>query len=263
MGQRRYSMRSTPAAAATASFPRPQLQRMEADVWHHRRQRLDYRDSNAVRGHGGRRSPSARTAMPLVTADCGGRRARWASTSGGRQLTSTGRISQVWDPWRSIPLARRRRPITGAGRRPAQPGGAAGSTIVNGQLGEDHNNSGHSCHRLCRRAPPVDRIYECGSTPVFTSGVDGRRSGARSSALSPKIWSSWAWAAPAQNINRPELAGGASIMLNSKVFKDNRIRRGFTNSLCGAICSRSAPPMRTGSMGHDLCDHEADSISVR
>ncbi|MDQ3250037.1 MAG: hypothetical protein M3Q45_12630, partial [Chloroflexota bacterium] len=146
--------------------------------------------------------------------------------------------------------------------------------IVNGQLEvKITNNSGHklpSGYAEGRRM--WLEIYQLrGSTPVFTSGL---MSGVVGPLVSDPYLKKYEIKlgltdAHAQTINRPELAGeGFHIMLNNKVFKDNRIPpRGFSNA---AFATRDMQPVGVSYADGQYWDTtyypvhpEADSISVR
>lgn len=146
--------------------------------------------------------------------------------------------------------------------------------IVNGQLEvKITNNSGHklpSGYAEGRRM--WIEIYQLrGPTPVFTSGL---MSGVIGPLINDPHLKKYEIKlglsdAHAQNIGRPELAGeGFHIMLNNKVFKDNRIPpRGFNNA---AFATRDMQPVGVNYADGQYWDTtyypihpEADSISVR
>ena len=148
------------------------------------------------------------------------------------------------------------------------------AAIVNGQLEvKITNNSGHKLPTGYAEGRRLwIEIYELrGSTPVFTSGL-------MAGVVGPLIDDPYLKKyeiklglsdAHAQNIGRPELAGeGFHIMLNNKVFKDNRIPpRGFSNA---AFATRDMQPVGATYADGQYWDTtyypihpEADSISVR
>ena len=146
--------------------------------------------------------------------------------------------------------------------------------IVNGQLEvKITNNSGHKLPTGYAEGRRMwIEVYELrGATPVFTSGL-------LAGVVGPLIDDPYLKKyetklgltdAHAQAIGRPELAGeGFHIMLNNKVFKDNRIPpRGFTNA---AFALRDMEPVGATYADGQYWDTtyypihpEADSISVR
>lgn len=146
--------------------------------------------------------------------------------------------------------------------------------IVDGQLEvKITNNSGHKLPTGYAEGRRLwIEIYElAGSTPVFTSGL-------MAGAVGPLIDDPYLKQyeiklgltdAHAQAIGRPELAGeGFHIMLNNKVFKDNRIPpRGFSNA---AFAGRDMQPVGASYADGQYWDTTyypihpaADSISVR
>ncbi len=146
--------------------------------------------------------------------------------------------------------------------------------IVNGQLEvKITNNSGHKLPTGYAEGRRMwIEIYQLrGSTPVFTSGL-------MAGVVGPLINDPYLKKyeiklgltdAHAQAINRPELAGeGFHIMLNNKVFKDNRIPpRGFNNA---AFAARDMQPVGVNYADGQYWDTtyyplhpEADQISVR
>jgi hypothetical protein len=146
--------------------------------------------------------------------------------------------------------------------------------IVNGQLEvKITNNSGHKLPTGYAEGRRMwIEIYQLrGPTPVFTSGLTA-------GVVGPLINDPYLKKyeiklgltdSHAQTIGRPELAGeGFHIMLNNKVFKDNRIPpRGFTNA---AFAARDMQPVGATYADGQYWDTtyypihpEADSISVR
>ena len=146
--------------------------------------------------------------------------------------------------------------------------------IVNGQLEvKVTNNSGHKLPTGYAEGRRMwIEVYELrGATPVFTSGL-------MVGVVGPLINDPYLKKyeiklgltdAHAQEIGRPELAGeGFHIILNNKVFKDNRIPpRGFTNA---AFATRDMQPVGASYADGQYWDTtyypihpEADSISVR
>jgi hypothetical protein len=146
--------------------------------------------------------------------------------------------------------------------------------IVNGQLEvKITNNSGHKLPTGYAEGRRMwIEIYQLrGPTPVFTSGL-------MAGVVGPLINDPYLkkyeiklglTESHAQAIGRPELAGeGFHIMLNNKVFKDNRIPpRGFTNA---AFAARDMQPVGATYADGQYWDTtyyplhpEADSISVR
>ena len=115
------------------------------------------------------------------------------------------------------------------------------AAIVNGQLQVNiTNNSGHKLPTGYAEGRRLwIEIYQMrGSTPVFTSGLMAGLVGPLINDPYLKKYEIKLGLSDshAQTIGRPELAGeGFHIMLNNKVFKDNRIPpRGFTNTTFAA-----------------------------
>ncbi|MCX6047940.1 MAG: hypothetical protein NT075_22805 [Chloroflexi bacterium] len=146
--------------------------------------------------------------------------------------------------------------------------------IVNGQLEvKITNNSGHKLPTGYAEGRRMWlEIYELrGSTPVFTSGL---MAGVVGPLISDPYLKKYEVKlglsdAHAQNVGRPELAGeGFHIILNNKVFKDNRIPpRGFSNA---AFATRDMQPVGANYADGQYWDTtyypvhpEADQISVR
>ena len=148
--------------------------------------------------------------------------------------------------------------------------------IVNGQLEvKITNNTGHKLPTGYGEGRRMwIEIYQLrGSTPVFTSGLI---SGAVGPLIDDPFLKKYEIKLGltedhAQEIGRPELEGeGFHIILNNKVFKDNRIPpRGFTNA---AFAARDMQPVGVGVNYADgqywdttyyPVHPEADSISVR
>jgi hypothetical protein len=146
--------------------------------------------------------------------------------------------------------------------------------IVDGQLEvKITNNAGHKLPTGYGEGRRMwIEIYQLrGGTPVFTSGLTV-------GAVGPLIGDPYLKKyeiklglsdAHAQNIGRPELAGeGFHIMLNNKVFKDNRIPpRGFSNA---AFAERDMQPVGASYADGQYWDTTyypihpaADQISVR
>lgn len=146
--------------------------------------------------------------------------------------------------------------------------------IVNGQLEvKITNNSGHKLPTGYGEGRRMwIEIYQLrGSTPVFTSGLVAGVVGPLINDPYLKKYEIKLGLSDshAQTIGRPELAGeGFHIMLNNKVFKDNRIPpRGFTNA---AFATRDMQPVGATYADGQYWDTtyyplhpEADQISVR
>ena len=147
-------------------------------------------------------------------------------------------------------------------------------TVVDGKLQvKITNNSGHKLPTGYAEGRRMwIEIYQLrGATPVFTSGLMAGVVGPLISdpylkkyEIKPGLSD-----AHAQAIGRPELAGeGFHIILNNKIFKDNRIPpRGFTNA---AFAARDMQPVGASYVDGQYWDiteypihPEADSISVR
>lgn len=217
--------------------------------------------------------------MPLVSSPIAGGgptrtvgKHQWA----GANVNWQDGISQVWDPvaldtrFDATQTANNKALGVDLLSRAAQ----LDAAIVNGQLEvKITNNSGHKLPTGYAEGRRLwIEIYELrGSTPVFTSGLMG-------GVVGPLIVDPYLKKyeiklglsdAHAQNIGRPELAGeGFHIMLNNKVFKDNRIPpRGFSNA---AFAARDMQPVGATYADGQYWDTtyypihpEADSISVR
>lgn len=146
--------------------------------------------------------------------------------------------------------------------------------VVNGQLeAKITNNSGHKLPTGYAEGRRMwIEVYELrGATPVFTSGL---MAGVVGPLISDPYLKKYEVKlglsdAHAQAIGRPELAGeGFHIILNNKIFKDNRIPpRGFDNA---AFAGRDMQPVGASYADGQYWDTtyypihpEADAISVR
>jgi hypothetical protein len=135
------------------------------------------------------------------------------------------------------------------------------------------NNSGHKLPTGYAEGRRMwIEIYQLrGATPVFTSGLTAGAVGPlindpylKKYEVKPGLSD-----AHAQAIGRPELAGeGFHIILNNKIFKDNRIPpRGFTNAAFAARDMQPVGASYADGQYWDITEYpihpEADSVSVR